>query len=258
MRYDQVSNQESRLYLANGELVAGINIGTYRPWIYPLIAPSGINILREFPPDHGFHNGAFFGHNPVRQDAVNHNFWGAPPFRSDNDPLGLNLGYQKVLANDVRIENASAIITLNIIWIGNNNITLIDETRTITVCYVEGAYKISISSLLKNRLNSSLILGKTKFSGHAFRLDVSALRLKAALYKINNVVHTIDALHEKIMRKDTFSIATDTATLEFSSPDNSVFFVRPYGFVSCNPFLHSDQILPEKASITFTTNLKLT
>ena len=56
---------------AGGRFAAAYTLGAWRPYVYPLLTPSGLPVTEESPPDHPHHQSLWLG-----QDEVNgHNLW---------------------------------------------------------------------------------------------------------------------------------------------------------------------------------------
>lgn len=249
MRIKETSKHEFHILRSDGNLVAGVNIGFYRPWIYPLHSSSGVNVLREFPPDHGFHNGAFFGHSPLVHEECQHNFWAAPPFRSEYDSLSHNVG--RISTESTRITSGEDFgqITLYCDWLTHDGIKLCSESRTIRLYVCGDKTFCRIETSIKNVSSKSVTFEQTKFSGHAFRLSpIITSHVRTTLF-INNVPSNVQEAHGSLALNRKLSIISDSVELSLTASDFCHFFVRDYGLISANPFLIQSKTL--KASEIF-------
>jgi hypothetical protein len=257
MQVREISKQEVHVINDDGSIIAGINIGYYRPWIYPLCTTSGINVLREFPPDHGFHNGAFFGHYPLMYEEVGHNFWGAPPHRSPNDELSINVGRVSVTETLWESSARSAIVSLVCFWIDHEERVLLLEKRNYDFQLDDASLTARITSNLKNLSNKSIKLLNSKYSGHAFRLATMFTEKNGAQIYMNNQLSSASMAHGMSTRRNLLSVRVANEDISFEGTGDSYFFIRNYGLISINPFLRADKILNANRFFTFSSALKI-
>jgi len=262
MKVKQLSNQQICIYGDRGELIAGINLGRYRPWIYPLCTPNGKNILREFPPDHGFHNGAFFGHYPLVVNGVDHNFWGAPPFRDREDEMRINVGLIQSSVNEITSCNEDTRILLNCRWISYRGEELLEERRSYECSSFAGCYRFKTGSVLKNISQASVLFQQTKFSGHAMRLSHFFCVANGALLLRENDELSIAEVHGKpISKKGVKLLAGQNLDkpnyIEFMESGKSNFFLRDYGLVALNPFFSQSVSIDFGDSFQFESEILL-
>ena len=70
IRIDKPRQRRLRVY-AGARFVAAYTLGSFRPYVYPLLTPSGLPVTEECPPDHPHHQSVW-----LAQDEVNgHNLW---------------------------------------------------------------------------------------------------------------------------------------------------------------------------------------
>lgn len=262
MKVRELNRQQICVFNDDDELIAGVNLGRYRPWIYPLFTPSGQNVLREFPPDHGFHNGAFFGHYPLLVNDVGHNFWGAPPFRDENDEMGKHVGIVQSSLRDIVIHKQCAQITLNCNWITDKKEEVIQEVRTYRLSVFPDYYLFKTTSILKNIHPDVITFEKTKCSGHAMRLShdfclVNGAKLyKGAKEASVTEVHGQSVPDEGLVIKGSSKLRRSTSII-FTKNSQTIFFLRNYGLTTLNPFFQSTMRLGEHEYFEFSSEVIL-
>lgn len=257
MKVREISKQELHVLNDDGSIIAGINIGYYRPWIYPLCTPSGINVLREFPPDHGFHNGAFFGHYPVLYEEVGNNFWAAPPYRGPTDELSISVGRVSVRETVWESNVRSAIVSLVCFWIDHQESVLLLEKRNYNFELGNASLTARITSNLKNISTKPIKLLHSKCSGHAFRLASMFTEENGAQIYMNNQISSASMAHGVSTRQNVLSVRAANEDISFEGTGDSYFFARNYGLISINPFLKTDKILDLNQFFTFSSVLKI-
>jgi hypothetical protein len=258
MRASKIGDREIHILSGNGMVIAGININYYRPWIYPLCSPSGINILREFPPDHGFHNGFFFGHNPVVCKEKKFNFWGAPPFRSKDDELQENLGRITAQIKDVAESRDRVDVLLIAEWGSIDGTTILLEHRYLSVQIAQAVSTIETESVLTNVTDDVVTLLQSKFSGHTLRLNNQIDIAKIAAlpnYLCSMNAKTITGLEIDLIGYQVCGIGYE---LEFYLEKSAHFLSRNYGFLSANPFFNQSKSLKPGEKTVIYTKINLT
>lgn len=257
MQVKNIKDKEYQVTTDDGIIVAGVNLGYYRPWIYPLCTPSGLNVLREFPPDHGFHNGAFFGHYPVLHDENEHNFWGAPPFRYEDDEIARNVGRLESSVIKTSCSDTLVSFQINCDWITDNKKLICREIRSINVSSRMKSTKIEIKSQITNLGSSDLLFRKSKCSGHAYRLASQVTDGIDRSLTLNGCPSSVQEVHERNAYRNCIGISTDLISISLRASDNCDYFVRDYGLVSANPFLSKSVVLKPNDCYKFDSTMKL-
>lgn len=242
-----------------GNPVAGIGHNYFRPWLYPLYTPSGRQVLQEYPFDHPFHNGLFFGWHPIRHRGREYNFWATPPQRSEPDPMMVNLGQVRTLESFVDHSNEAQIqFVQRTEWVGMDGEKLLQETRTYTICQPDMlSHAVKMETFLTCLTPDSLVIDQTKFAGLGVRLD-PALTPKLGGYFINDAGDTGSAelFHGKSFQ--SLKIRSRNQNLELKiSPEGFIgpWFVRDYGLVLLNPTSKGSQTLELGQTISLSVEL---
>lgn len=224
---------------ASGRLLAGVGWNRYRPWLHPLCTPAGVPVLREFPPDHPFHNGCFVGQHPVRSARGEANFWAVPPERTRHDPVFVRLG---------RVETEPAIgrealadggvrLVLRCLWHDERDEPLLEEQRRIEVRRVDDAVLCTVASC-KRAAWGPVEFPPTKFGGIAVRLDPRlAPDLGACVLAAGGARGGAEVAHGKPSDFVAFEAGGEPRfglTL-FGDDPALPWFVRDYGLALWNP-----------------------
>jgi hypothetical protein len=241
------------------EILAAINWNAHRPWLYPLRTPHGREILREFPPDHGFHNGVFLGHTPIVLNQAEHSFWGSPPFRGQDDPLADNPGDIKV--TDYRIAQSDpekVRVELFCSWETKHAVALIEETRSFIFSQTgSSGYSCRIESQLSTQAGK-VSLQSSKFSGLAMRLAHEFTHLHGASVMIEDAPGSIDQIHEQSAFDHPFTLFDRSRTCRIhirALHSRGQWFFRQYGLLALNACMTDTlELLPRQP---FTTGLEL-
>ena len=256
MQVREINKQELHVLKDDGSIIAGVNIGYYRPWIYPLCTPAGVNILREFPPDHGFHNGAFFGHYPLVANGLTHNFWGAPPFRSESDEIAVWVGRLSSRLASVKVHENNVTLILDCAWISHEGDTIVDEQRTFSIETSFEQTRLHTKSTLLNTSKQLVSFNKSKCGGHAYRLSAQAFAFEDCIVTTSDNEIGIERAHGTCAEHDKkITISSGKTTLELGASPDCFYFVRSYGLVCANPFLELQKKLHANESYTFYSKL---
>jgi hypothetical protein len=229
-------------------ICAGINWNTHRPWLYPLRSPKAREILREFPPDHGFHNGGFFGHTPVISNDVSFSFWGAPPFRGPDDSLAHNAG--SIRCNDYSVLQTSpddVQVSLHCTWEAPDGRALINEIRSYAFCCAdETTYSCRIESQL-SAYPEPVTLQVSKFSGLAMRLSHEFTIDHGASVEIGEQAVTADEVHGKPASDLPLTLIdrSGSCRIQFRAlHTEGNWFFREYGLLALNTCMtHSRELV---------------
>lgn len=239
---------------AGDKLVATFQHASWsRPIFYPLHSPGGAVLTRSWPivdgvpgeaKDHPWQKSAWFVHGDViaegrklktpRKGVDGTDFWAD----------GLN-GCGKIVCTKVEVKKATGnhlvIVTKNE-WIDADGEKVLDETRTIHVHQLEGAWLIVVHSDLFAS-TSTIVFGDTKEGSFGIRINES-ITGKTGKGKIQNADGKIGEKacwgHPSAWCDYSGPIAGKEAGLAvLTDPKNpypSCWHVREYGLMAANPF----------------------
>lgn len=153
--YDQVSFQRDGQELARYHFGGDLR----RPFVYPLIGPSGRSLTRmghpHDPVGHSHHNSAWITHHDVNGQS----FW------SDK---GGQIVHQRV--ENLEDSDAMAAVTAINHWVGTNNQVLIIETRRTAVVPLPKKEWLLLLDLRLEAKGKDVVLGKTPFGPIGVRM----------------------------------------------------------------------------------------
>lgn len=228
--------------------------GYAKPIFYPVNAPSGVPLTRAWPmkkgeknesKDHPWQKSAWFCHGDVvaeglklktpRKGVVGTDFWAD----------GLS-GCGTIACKKVEIKKQDKnhiIVVATIEWLSADGDKIVDETRTIHIHKLEGAWLIvSESDLFASTYN--LVFDDTKEGSFGIRINDQIIAGKGGKGKIQNA-------EGKVGEKECWGqlsawcdysgpIDGQSAGLTiFADPKNphpSCWHVRDYGLMAANPF----------------------
>jgi hypothetical protein len=149
MPYNQASFQRNGVEITRYHFDPGL----HRPFLFPLIGPSGYSLTRmghpHDPESHSHHNSVWISHH----DVNGINFW--------SDGGSGKIRHKRI----VKIEDtgkSSSIIAENE-WVTDGNKTLLLETRKVTVLLLENSEWILIIDMEFMAKDKTVTLGKTPF-----------------------------------------------------------------------------------------------
>jgi hypothetical protein len=149
MPYDQASFQRDGVELTRYHFGPGL----HRPFLYPIIGPSGRSLTRmghpHDPESHSHHNSVWISHN----DANGISFWSD---RGDG-----KVRHRRIVEFDDSDECAYLIAENE--WIDKNGTVLLLETRRITTFPLPNAEWLLIIDMEFKAVNGTVTLGKTPF-----------------------------------------------------------------------------------------------
>jgi len=159
-----------------GRALGGFGSNYHRSWVYPLYAPNGATVLREFPFDHPFHTGAFVGQNPVRVAGREANYWALPVPRGAEDKIMVRIGRMDPQAPVVvHCDSTGARMSLRAIWRDENDQPLLDEIRTVLFRATPDATICEMTCELTANYGAAE-LPRTKYGTMGFRADERLLQ----------------------------------------------------------------------------------
>jgi hypothetical protein len=237
------SEKDGALQLLDGEKLITAFRTDYRvPYLYPLTAPSGANVLRHWPmeedapteeKDHPHHRGLWLSHGNVN----GYDFWAG--FDKKNASITLNSVTEK------KAEGGKADFTAELTWTAQGN-DLLSETRSHKVSNPDpGTLRIDIHSTL-TALAEKVTFGDTKEGTFAIRMDrtlrVTGKDAKATL--TNSSGETNLAAWGKRANWAAYSgpdekgenvvVAIVDNPSSFRNPTH--WHARDYGLLAANPF----------------------
>jgi hypothetical protein len=149
MPYDQASFQRDGVELARYHFGSGL----HRPFLFPIIGPSGRSLTRmghpHDPESHSHHNSVWISHHDVNET----NFWAD---RGDG-----KIRHKRIIEYEDAKEHASLVAENE--WISKDGITLLLETRRITMIPLPDSEWLLMIDMNFKAANGPVTLGKTPF-----------------------------------------------------------------------------------------------
>jgi len=147
--YGQASFQRDGVEITRYHFGAGLE----RPFLYPIIGPSGRSLTRmghpHDPQGHSHHNSVWITHHSV----AGNNFW--------VDTSGNTIRHQRLIKYDDQGETSS--ITTENAWVTAAGAVLLNETRTMTVTLLENKEWLLVIDLTLSAAGETVTLDKTPF-----------------------------------------------------------------------------------------------
>lgn len=157
--YDQVSFQRDGVEVARYHAGAGLN----RPFVFPVIGPSGRSLTRmghpHDPEGHGHHNSIWISHQNV--DGMN--FW-------ENSAV-TRIVHKRVEALEDGPDEA-AVVSLNA-WVGTNGVEVLRERRRTCVRVLADGEWMLVVDLAFSAADADVTLGQTAFGMIGVRMAKS-------------------------------------------------------------------------------------
>ncbi|MBN2312325.1 MAG: PmoA family protein [Sedimentisphaerales bacterium] len=149
MPYDQASFQRNGVELTRYHFGPGL----HRPFLYPIIGPSGRSLTRmghpHDPESHSHHNSVWISHH----DIHGVNFWA--------DQGDGKIRHKRIIEYEDADEQASLIAENE--WVKQDGTVLLLETRRITVIPLPDSEWLLMIDMAFKAANESVTLGKTPF-----------------------------------------------------------------------------------------------
>lgn len=234
-----------------------------RPFFYPVIGPTGVNVTRHWPMkdgkdeqhDHRHHHGLWFTHG----DVNGHDFWShgrGPKIVQDG-------------AAEIETKDGAAVLTCTNKWLSKDGRLVCTDKRVhrFSTC---GTSRIIDLAITVSACNGKVVFGDTKEGSMAIRL-APTMRLQGKVGK-GHIVTSAGITGKKTWGKkakwvDYYGpLAGKTVGVAiFDHPDNprhpTWWHVRSYGLFAANPFgVHyfekkkkgaGDLTVPAGESVTF-------
>ncbi|MBI3970795.1 MAG: PmoA family protein [Chloroflexi bacterium] len=158
IRIDQPRGRRIRVY-ANGRFVAAYTLGQVRPYVYPVLTPSGLPVTEECPVDHPHHQSVWLG-----QDEVNgHNLW------INGAGAGRVAGGAPVAVVGETPDGPAAIFRHELLWEAPDGTPLLRERRVTAITPAPAATLIDVVSE-RSPAAGPVVLGATKEAGFGLRV----------------------------------------------------------------------------------------
>ena len=237
--YEVFERQDQFKVYADGQYLAAIQQGRFRPYIYPLRTVRGHVVTQAGPVDHPHHLSIWVAHG----DVNGLNFWA--PEVLDIAPA------PRILVRDTSADVTARGVTFDqaIEWVvnGDEHLALFERRRTVVQLW-EGHVAVDVSSTLKAP-GQPVELGSTKEAGLAVRvadqIDVldggdirSATGARGEAQTFDTQADWVD-YSGPITRDQVAGIAV------FPYPDvaDTPWFTRDYGPIYVGPWRHGAMTL---------------
>lgn len=198
-RHEVITNEATDLVVntKTGVVVGGIGHNQYRPWVFPLYAPSGRTVIQAFPHLHPWHNGIFVGQNPVISGKRTGNFWAVPPKRRADDPIFENIGRVEVTDKlNAHTIQGGVEFHMGCQWLDETDSPLLSEERTVRFVQAEDAHLCEVISA-RRAMYGPLSFPQTKFGGLGLRAEpLLSPDTGATVIADNNRKGNVDVIHE--------------------------------------------------------------
>ena len=250
---------------ASGRVLGGFGTSFHRSWVYPLYAPNGATVLREFPFDHPFHTGAFVAQHPVRLGDREANYWALPVPRSADDAIMVNVGRMDPQGPpEVLCDFSGATFTLRSVWRDEGDHTLLDETRTVGFVGLPDATICEMTCELTASYGPAE-LPRTKYGTMGIRVDerllpalggevvavsVGELRRGDSETAAHGKECDLVAYENEPPGLERYGVAMRIVRNSASPERTGPWFVRDYGLMLFNPTTHAGITLGEGESWT--------
>ena len=224
---------------------------TARPYLYPLIGATGVNVSRDFPMkkdtpgeakflDHPHHRSLWFGHSRINEI----NFW------AEYQVFGYQVHFGFA---DVRAAGHQGRFTATTQWIGPDKKTVLTDERRITITALPGGEKTLDFDITLKATAGDVLIGDTKEGTMALRLCPS-LSMNSSKSGVNTGPSTGHAFNSQgdrdvaIWGKRANWVCyygpdpkgNAVGVVMFSHPHNlqspTPWHARDYGLFAANPF----------------------
>lgn len=172
--------QGALAFYSGSSLITKFDYTNYtRPIFYPMLSPAGAKLTRSYPmekvpgetADHPHHKSAWFNHGDVIAEGITPTKKAKGIEGTDFWADTATTGKQQVSSVEVKQASSDVIVVVaKIEWIDADGKKVMDETRTIRVHKVEGAYLISVESDLFGSV-TNIVFGDTKEGSFGIRIN---------------------------------------------------------------------------------------
>jgi hypothetical protein len=220
-------NRRIRVY-AGERMVAAYTIGEWRPYVYPLLTPTGYAVTDEAPADHHSHQSVWLSHH----DVNGHTFW------INAEQAGKITGHAPASGVAQLPDGEAALFRHGLVWQDSQGKPLLHERRVTAITPAPAATLVDVLSE-RRPVDGPVTFGATKEAGFGIRMH-DALTQDAGGTLVNDrgqrgEAETFDQHANWI---DYWGQPGDHAAglALFPHPDNPrhPWFTRAYGIVLAN------------------------
>ena len=152
-------NRRIRVY-AGHRLAAAYTITDWRPYVYPLLTPSGFAVTDEAPADHPYHQSVWISHQLVN----GHTFW-----INGDAKIG---GPTPAFGVEELPDGSAAVFRHDLVWRGPDGVPVLSERRVTAVTPTPEATLVDVLS--ERRPEAGAVeFGATKEAGFGIRVHDS-------------------------------------------------------------------------------------
>jgi hypothetical protein len=147
---------------AGDRTVAGYTIGEWRPYVYPLLTPSGLAVTDEAPADHHYHQSVWLSHHDVNGQT----FW------INGESAGKIAGQPPMTRVQALASGEAAVFHHELVWQDRHGAPLLHERRVTAITPTPGATLVDV---LSERWPAAgpVTFGATKEAGFGIRIHDS-------------------------------------------------------------------------------------
>lgn len=233
--YEVRELQHQQKVYVNGHYLAAIQQGKFRPYIHPVMTPSGHAVTEIAPADHLHHLGIWFAHEDI--DGVN--FW-APESR-----WTVPCPRMQVTATAVEINEDGVIFRQEVDWLDGDQSLRMQDSRIIVIGERPDYTMVDVMVTVRTG-GDPIRMGQTKEAGLAVRVadQIDVLdggRITNANGQVNEE-ETFDQVSDWVDYSGPVS-RTETAGIAiFPHPgsDGIPWFTRNYGPLYVSPWRHEE------------------
>ena len=220
---------------ADGNYLAAVQQGKFRPYVHPVITPGGHAVTEIAPADHLHHHGIWFAHEDI--DGVN--FW-APESRWTH-PMPRML----VTATDIEIGADGVTFRQDVDWLDGEGSIRMQDSRVIVIGERPDHTLVDVTVTVRAG-EHAIRMGQTKEAGLAVRVadQIDVLdggRITNSNGQVNEA-ETFDQIADWVDYSGPIS-RTETAGIAiFPHPgsDGIPWFTRDYGPLYVSPWRHQE------------------
>ena len=233
--YEVRELQHQQKVYVNGHYLAAVQQGKFRPYIHPVMTPSGHAVTEIAPADHLHHLGIWFAHEDI--DGVN--FWA--PESQGIHPIPRML----VAATDVEIGQDGVTFRQEVDWRDGNGDLCIQDSRAIVIGERPDHTMVDVTVTVRVG-DEPIRMGHTKEAGLAVRVadQIDVLdggRITNSNGQVNEP-ETFDQIADWVDYSGPVSRSETAGIAIFPHPgsDGIPWFTRDYGPLYVSPWRHEE------------------
>jgi Family of unknown function (DUF6807) len=161
VRIAALRSRRIRVY-EEGRMLAAYTIGEWRPYVYPLLTPSGVAVTDEAPADHPYNQSLWLSHH----DVNGHTFW------IDGEPAGKITGPLPAATVERLPDGAAAVLRHELVWQDPQGSPLLHERRVTAITPARSATLVDVLSE-RRPAAGPVTFGATKEAGFGIRIHDS-------------------------------------------------------------------------------------